>query len=38
MTMKYTVRVIITTDGGQPETREIACVEREDLTPTTESV
>ena len=35
MTMKYTVRVIITTDDGQPETREIACVEREDLTPTT---
>jgi hypothetical protein len=35
MTMKYTVHVVITTDEGQTETREIACVEREDLTPTT---
>ena len=33
--MKYTVHVVITTDEGQTETREIACVEREDLTPTT---
>jgi hypothetical protein len=35
MTMKYAVHVVITTDEGQTETREIACVEREDLTPTT---
>ena len=35
MTMKHTVHVVITTDEGQTETREIACVEREDLTPTT---
>jgi hypothetical protein len=35
MTMKYTVQVVITTDEGQTETREIACLEREDLTPTT---
>jgi hypothetical protein len=35
MTMKYTVHVVITTDEGQTETQEIACVEREDLTPTT---
>jgi hypothetical protein len=35
MTMKYTVHVAITTDEGQTETREIASVEREDLTPTT---
>jgi hypothetical protein len=35
MTMKYTIRVVITADEGQTETREIACVEREDLTPTT---
>jgi hypothetical protein len=35
MTMQYTVHVVITTDEGQTETREIACVEREDLTPTT---
>jgi len=33
--MKSTVHVVITTDEGQTETREIACVEREDLTPTT---
>ena len=25
---------MITTDEGQPETRELACVEREDPTPT----
>ena len=35
MTMKYTVHVVITTDEGQTEMREIASVEREDLTPTT---
>jgi hypothetical protein len=35
MTMKYTVHVAITTDEGQTEIREIASVEREDLTPTT---
>jgi hypothetical protein len=35
MTMKYTVHVVITTDDGQTEARDIACVEREDLTPTT---
>jgi hypothetical protein len=35
MTMKYTVHVVITTDDGQTETREIACLEREDLTLTT---
>jgi hypothetical protein len=33
--MKYTVHVAITTDEGQTEIREIASVEREDLTPTT---
>jgi hypothetical protein len=33
--MKYAIQVVITTDEGQTETREIACVEREDLTPTT---
>jgi hypothetical protein len=33
--MKYTIHVAITTDDGQTETRDIACVEREDLTPTT---
>ena len=33
--MKYTIQVVITTDEGQTETRDIACVEREDLTPTT---
>jgi hypothetical protein len=33
MTMKYTVHVAITTDEGQTEIREIASVEREDLTP-----
>jgi hypothetical protein len=35
MTMTYTVHVAITTDEGQTEIREIASVEREDLTPTT---
>ena len=35
MTMKYAIQVVITTDEGQTETQEIACVEREDLTPTT---
>ena len=35
MTMKYTVHVAITTDEGQTETQEIACVEREDLSPIT---
>jgi hypothetical protein len=35
MTTKYTVHVVITTDEGQTETRENACLEREDLTPTT---
>jgi hypothetical protein len=33
--MKYAVQVVITTDEGQTETRDIACVEREDLRPTT---
>ena len=33
--MKYTIHVAITTDDGQRETRDLACVEREDLTPTT---
>jgi hypothetical protein len=33
--MKCTIQVVITTDEGQPETQDIACVEREDLTPTT---
>jgi hypothetical protein len=27
--------VVITTEDGQTETREIACLEREDLIPTT---
>jgi hypothetical protein len=35
MTMKYPVHVVITTDEGQTATREIAWVEREDLTPST---
>ena len=35
MIMKYTVHVVTTTDEGQTETQDIACVEREDLTPTT---
>jgi len=33
--MKCTIQVVITTDEGQTETRDIACVERQDLTPTT---
>jgi len=33
--MKYAIQVVITTDEGQTETRDIACVERADLTPTT---
>jgi hypothetical protein len=33
--MKCTIQVVITTANGQTETREIACLEREDLTPTT---
>jgi hypothetical protein len=33
--MKYMIQVVITTDEGQTETRDIACLEREDLTPTT---
>ena len=33
--MKCTIQVVITTDEGQTETREIACLERQDLTPTT---
>jgi hypothetical protein len=33
--MKYAIQIVITTDEGQTETRDIACVEREDLTPTT---
>jgi hypothetical protein len=33
--MKYAIQVMITTDEGQTETRDIACLEREDLTPTT---
>jgi hypothetical protein len=33
--VKCTIQVVITTENGQTETREIACLEREDLTPTT---
>jgi hypothetical protein len=33
--MQCTIQVVITTENGQTETREIACVERADLTPTT---
>jgi hypothetical protein len=33
--MKYALQVMITTDESQTETREIACLEREDLVPTT---
>jgi hypothetical protein len=33
--VKCTIQVGITTDAGQTETREIACLEREDLTPAT---
>ena len=33
--MKCTIQVVITTEDGRTETREMACLEREDLTPTT---
>lgn len=33
--MKYTIQVVITTDEGQTETRELASLEREHLSPTT---
>jgi hypothetical protein len=33
--MKCTIQMVITTENGQTDTREIACLEREDLTPTT---
>jgi hypothetical protein len=33
--VKGTIQVVITTDEGQTETRELACLERTDLTPTT---
>ena len=33
--MKYTLQVVITTDNGQTETRELASLEREHLSPTT---
>jgi hypothetical protein len=33
--MKYTLQVVITTDDGQTETRELASLEREYLSPTT---
>jgi hypothetical protein len=33
--MKYAIQIVITTDEGQTETRDIAGVERENLTPTT---
>ena len=33
--MQWTIQVVITTDEGQTETRELACLERQDLTPTT---
>jgi hypothetical protein len=33
--MKYTIQVVITTDDGQTETRELASLEREHLSPTT---
>jgi hypothetical protein len=33
--VKCTIQVVITTEDGQIEIREIACLEREDLTPTT---
>src|SRR5262245_35154314 len=35
MAMKYAIQVVITTNEGQTETQDIACVEREDVTPTT---
>jgi hypothetical protein len=33
--IKYAIQVVITTDEGQTETREIAGVEREELSLTT---
>jgi hypothetical protein len=33
--VKCTIQVVITTEDGRTETREMACLEREDLTPTT---
>jgi hypothetical protein len=33
--VKCTIQVVITTENSQTETREIACLGREDLTPTT---
>jgi hypothetical protein len=33
--MKVKVQVVTITDDGQETTREIACVERQDLTPET---
>jgi hypothetical protein len=33
--MKYTLQVVIMTDDGQTETRELASLERERLSPTT---
>ena len=33
--MKYAIQVVITTNEGQTETQDIACLEREDLTSTT---
>jgi len=33
--VKCTIKVVITIENSQTETREIACLEREDLTPTT---
>jgi hypothetical protein len=33
--VKYTIQVVITTDDGQSETRDLTCLEREHLTPTT---
>ena len=33
--MKIKVQVVTMTDDGQETTREIACVERQDLTPET---
>ena len=33
--MKVTVQVVTLTDDGQETTKELACVERQDLTPAT---
>jgi len=33
--MNVTVQVVTRTDDGQESIREVACVEREDLTPAT---